>query len=92
MKKLATLIAALMLLVSGAAFAQNSTPAKPLKKETRKAAKTEEVRQMSAAPEAAPLKKDGTPDKRYKASRKLKKDGTPDKRYKENKAAAPAAN
>lgn len=31
------------------------------------------------------LKKDGTPDKRYKANQKLKKDGTPDKRYKENK-------
>lgn len=31
------------------------------------------------------LKKDGTPDKRYKASKKLKKDGTPDKRFKENK-------
>ena len=28
------------------------------------------------------LKKDGTPDKRYKTSQKLKKDGTPDKRYK----------
>ncbi len=31
------------------------------------------------------LKKDGTPDKRYKANKRLKKDGTPDKRYKENK-------
>jgi methionine-rich copper-binding protein CopC len=30
------------------------------------------------------LKKDGTPDKRYKASVKLKKDGTPDMRYKQN--------
>lgn len=30
------------------------------------------------------LKKDGTPDKRYKENKKLKKDGTPDKRYKEN--------
>ena len=37
----------------------------------------------------APLKKDGTPDKRFKENKKakgpLKKDGTPDKRYKENK-------
>ena len=34
------------------------------------------------------LKKDGTPDKRYKENKNqhLKKDGTPDKRYKENKA------
>jgi len=35
------------------------------------------------------LKKDGTPDKRYKTAPKAagptKKDGTPDKRYKENK-------
>lgn len=32
------------------------------------------------------LKKDGTPDKRYKENKvHLKKDGTPDKRYKENK-------
>lgn len=37
----------------------------------------------------APLKKDGTPDKRFKENKKakgpLKKDGTLDKRYKENK-------
>lgn len=32
------------------------------------------------------LKKDGTPDKRYKTSQHLKKDGTPDKRYKANKS------
>jgi hypothetical protein len=30
------------------------------------------------------LKKDGTPDKRYKSSKTLKKDGTPDMRYKSN--------
>lgn len=47
----------------------------------------------SAKKEATPLKKDGTPDMRYKenknsakpAPKHLKKDGTPDKRYKENK-------
>lgn len=39
----------------------------------------------SAAPAAAKLKKDGTPDKRYKENKNLKKDGTPDKRYKANK-------
>jgi hypothetical protein len=37
----------------------------------------------------APLKKDGTPDKRFKENKTpkgpLKKDGTPDKRFKENK-------
>lgn len=31
---------------------------------------------------AVKVKKDGTPDKRYKANAHLKKDGTPDKRYK----------
>jgi len=31
------------------------------------------------------LKKDGTPDKRYKQKVHVKKDGTPDRRYKENK-------
>jgi hypothetical protein len=41
---------------------------------------------------AAPVKKDGTPDMRYKANKVAadttihkKKDGTPDKRFKENK-------
>ncbi|MCT2563182.1 hypothetical protein [Chryseobacterium herbae] len=34
---------------------------------------------------AAKMKKDGTPDKRYKENKNLKKDGTPDKRYKANK-------
>ncbi len=41
-----------------------------------------------ALPQAktAHLKKDGTPDKRFKENKvHLKKDGTPDKRYKENK-------
>jgi hypothetical protein len=37
----------------------------------------------------APLKKDGTPDKRFKDNKTpkgpLKKEGTPDKRFKENK-------
>jgi hypothetical protein len=42
----------------------------------------------SATKSAVVLKKDGTPDKRYKnstATGPLKKDGTPDMRYKENK-------
>lgn len=41
-------------------------------------------------PPATHLKKDGTPDKRFKENKKtppphIKKDGTPDMRYKENK-------
>ena len=40
----------------------------------------------------APLKKDGTPDKRYKTATKvpLKKDGTPDKRFKSKEKNTPA--
>lgn len=34
------------------------------------------------------LKKDGTPDRRFKENKKLKKDGSPDMRYKENKTSA----
>lgn len=34
------------------------------------------------------MKKDGTPDRRFKENKKLKKDGTPDLRYKENKEKA----
>lgn len=35
-----------------------------------------------------PVKKDGTPDKRYNANKHLKKDGTMDMRYKTSKKAA----
>ncbi len=42
---------------------------------------------------ATHLKKDGTPDKRFKENKKpagpLKKDGTPDMRHNANKKAAP---
>jgi hypothetical protein len=49
--------------------------------------------QTATAAPAGKMKKDGTPDKRYKENKKeesapagpTKKDGTPDKRYKENK-------
>jgi hypothetical protein len=82
MKKL--LIAICMLLgVVTVSNAQTTTTAKP------KTTKTTT---------AHPLKKDGTPDMRYKANKEakkpagpLKKDGTPDKRYKANKTAKPAA-
>ena len=37
-----------------------------------------------------PVKKDGTPDKRFKANNHVKKDGSPDLRYKEHKAVEPA--
>jgi len=79
--------ACMMFTLSGIVNAQaikkaEQAPAKVVKME--KAAKP--------APTAeAPLKKDGTPDKRFKATKNVepagpvKKDGTPDKRYKANK-------
>lgn len=52
---------------------------------------------MQTSKSSAMMKKDGTPDKRYKANQMakpakagpMKKDGTPDKRYKANKTATP---
>lgn len=53
-------------------------------KKTTKTTKAKTVT-PTKAPAGTVLKKNGTPDKRYKSSQKLKKDGTPDRRYKENK-------
>ncbi len=52
---------------------------------------------MSSKKSSVMMKKDGTPDKRYKMNKMekpapvgpMKKDGTPDKRYKTNKMVAP---
>lgn len=71
MKKLVTMVVALLLFVSVNSFAQ--TPAA-----------------ATAKQETTHVKKDGTPDKRYKENKNakvvhVKKDGTPDKRYKENR-------
>ncbi len=95
MKKLSSLLLALMLMVSGISFAQNTKTAPKPKAATTEAkpmVKKETAKTTTKTTTATPTKKDGTPDKRYKANKNLKKDGTPDKRYKENKAAAPAAN
>lgn len=79
MKKFLTGILALLMVAS---LSMAQTPAaKPAKKEK---AKTEH----KADSTAKPMKKDGTPDKRFKANKETagpkKKDGTPDKRYKAN--------
>ena len=68
--------------VAPAAAAKQAPPAK-----TRKAVVTKETKTAPAAVEnyGMKMKKDGTPDKRYKANQHLKKDGSPDKRFKENK-------
>jgi len=61
-------------------------------------ANSSSVHATDAAPakSTGKMKKDGTPDMRYKENKqnakpvgKMKKDGTPDMRYKENKQAAP---
>jgi hypothetical protein len=87
MKKL--LIAACMLFAfTGIATAQAA------KKTTMTAVKSEAPQAKVVKMESAAIvKKDGTPDKRFKANKEapaapagpVKKDGTPDKRYKANK-------
>lgn len=85
MKKL--LSAMSIILGLGLASAQQTVPAAGSKhQQTAKTAQAAKpAAKAEAAPTAAKMKKDGTPDKRYKENKKIKKDGTPDKRYKENK-------
>ncbi len=81
MKKLFLLVLAIVSL-QVAIFAQTK-PAKPATKPA-----TEKKAKPAQDTTTVVLKKDGTPDKRYKqtpATTHTKKDGTPDKRYKENK-------
>ena len=62
--------------------------------QTPATAKPKAKTEKAAASTGTPLKKDGTPDKRYKANKTTategpkKKDGTADMRYKANKDAA----
>ena len=88
MKKL-LLFAALFSFMTGTMLAQApaAAPAQP-KKEMAKVKSDVPAATQTAVKvtPAAPMKKDGTPDKRFKANKKLKKDGTPDMRYKEHKA------
>ena len=81
-----------LILTLGLGFATaQTTPAGTATK--KQAQKTEKKATKSVEAEAAKvantpdvkMKKDGTPDKRYKAAKTLKKDGTPDKRFKANK-------
>jgi ABC-type glycerol-3-phosphate transport system substrate-binding protein len=94
MKKISSLLLALMLMVSGISFGQTTKAAgaKVVTTQSKQTKETKEVKKETTktAP-AVTLKKDGTPDKRYKTNKKLKKDGTPDKRYKENQASPTVA-
>lgn len=103
MKKIMMALA-LLFSLSAVSFAQTKPEKKKAEKQAtaRKSAPTASKAESTApvAPEATaatskkaagPMKKDGTPDKRFKANKDSstvvhrKKDGTPDKRYKENK-------
>ncbi len=74
-----------MSIILGLGFATAQQVAPATKTTTTKAVKPVKAAETKAAKPAQKLKKDGTPDKRYKENQKLKKDGTPDKRYKVNK-------
>jgi hypothetical protein len=106
MKKLVLMLAVVFM----AATTFGQTTATTVKKDSKIAPKTEQVKTTTKTQTAttaknvnvnktavdtskAKLKKDGTPDKRFKDNKTtakttgpLKKDGTPDMRYKENKA------
>ncbi len=80
MKSVSSLLMALMLVLSLNVNAQQTkTATKPADKKEVKATNN------TGSATKGPVKKDGTPDKRYKSNKKLKKDGTPDKRYNVNK-------
>ncbi|WP_047443123.1 hypothetical protein [Chryseobacterium sp. JAH] len=81
MKKFITAMS--IVLGLGLVNAQQAVPA--TKTTAQKTTKTVKTIKPEAAKPTAKLKKDGTPDRRYKENQKLKKDGTPDRRYKENK-------
>jgi hypothetical protein len=98
MKKFITFLAIVAFTI-GSTFAQTggskpkggATKAAPTKQSDKKDVKADKI---EAAP-ADHVKKDGTPDKRYKENKEAKpaagptkKDGTPDMRYKSNKDAA----
>lgn len=95
MKKLITFAAAALFAFSSLiSVAQSDKKADQQKAKQETKEKKQEVKQEAPTEKAgeAKLKKDGTPDKRYKENKEaekpagpLKKDGTPDKRYKENK-------
>ncbi len=84
MKKILLVLSLLMGLTT-LSFSQTQKAEKAKTSAVKPAAKTK--------PAAAPTKKDGTPDMRYKANKEkakpvtgpTKKDGTPDMRYKANK-------
>ncbi|MDE3144879.1 MAG: hypothetical protein KGL19_12030 [Bacteroidota bacterium] len=95
MKKIFTLLTAFscMAILTFAQEKKDNKTKAPAKKESVKPVEKAKPA-ATAKPEEKHLKKDGTPDKRFKENKgkeeekHLKKDGTPDKRFKENKEPA----
>ncbi len=89
MRKLILAVIALVSLTLSMSAQQ--APKKPdtPKKEVKAPKKEVKAPVLKNGAPTPPIKKDGTPDKRFKANKApkapLKKDGTPDKRFKENK-------
>lgn len=86
MKKLLTALSLVLglYLVSAQKTNQKETAPPPAQQYAEKKQSTKKTVALPANSQSAKMKKDGTPDKRYKANQHLKKDGTPDKRYKKN--------
>ena len=86
MKKLLVILS---FLFAGLLISHAQAPA--AKQATTKKADVQQAPKNTTPANGVVLKKDGTPDKRYKNAPKgpLKKDGTPDMRYKDNKPATP---
>ena len=85
MNKMKALLFAAFMIIAGASFAQQATPAQKTEKAAGVKTKKDGTPDKRFA-ENQKLKKDGTPDKRYSENKNLKKDGTPDKRFKTAKA------
>lgn len=83
MKNLITIL--LLTFGLGLGTAQTTQKTTSTKKEVKQTKKEAIKAKETKASDTPKLKKDGTPDRRYKQNQKLKKDGTPDRRYKENK-------
>ncbi len=95
MKKILTAVLALLM---GATVAMAQTPATQdkTKAEHRSEKQGQKAQRPALDSTGKPMKKDGSPDKRFKGNKEgketkaqgpLKQDGTPDKRFKENKQA-----
>lgn len=100
MKKIVTGVLAFLM---GATMAVAQTPATSTQDKAKAEHRAEKPGQKANKPAldttGRPMKKDGTPDKRFKDNQAnkdgkqqgpMKKDGTPDKRFKENKDAKDA--